>query len=177
MRKVQPVRKAKAQGIGGGGLHKGGLPFQPKPCDSVAAQGQRQQGSTAATAQLGSCELFAPRLVHAFHAVCSIGRQQKGIRAKAQAALRLLKPTRKKLTGTVKGVLRLHLIPAPEKGRRQKYSDGGPLSALGCCNGGKGQPWPTPQVYSRSPSQLNRLLRRMSGTEAGGFSCIWAKKL
>ena len=40
--------------------------------------------------------------------------------AKTQAALRLLKPTREKLTGTVKGFLRLHLVPAPEKGRRQK---------------------------------------------------------
>ena len=120
MRKVQPVSKAKVQGIGSGGLHKGGLPFQPKPCNGAAAQGQRQQGSTAATAQLGSCELFAPRFVHAFYPACSKGRQQKGIRAKAQAALRLLKPTRKKPTGAVKGLLRLHLVPAPEKGRRQK---------------------------------------------------------
>ena len=106
--KVQPVGKAKVQGIGGGGLHKGGLPFQPKPRNCFAAQGQRQQGRTAAAAKIGRRKLLAPRLVHAFHAACGKGRQQQGVCAKAQAAVRLLQPTREKLPGAVKGFLRMH---------------------------------------------------------------------
>lgn len=39
-----------------------------------------------------------------------------------------------------------------------------------------GGPCGVPGVQRSAPSQLNRLLRRSSGTESGGFSPISAKK-
>ena len=64
----------------------------------------------------------------AFHIASGKGSHQEGVRAKAQAAFRLLKPAWKKLSGVVKVFIRVHWgFLRRKKDRRQKpCSVGGP---------------------------------------------------
>ena len=102
-----------------------------------------------------------------------VGSQQQGVCAKAQASLGLLKPTRKELSGAVNGLLRVHCGSCAKGPPTENHSCWRPVFVI---NAAVKAATGTAGAYSKSPSQLKRLLRRISGTEAGGFSCIWAKK-